>query len=326
MDPGPCTLDHGPWPVDAAPFSMLPAAPRGFLGKIAAGLGAALDQRVRAGAPARTAGTVLDAGDQWEAADVICTAGPHDRSFEEAHTQVSVAVVVAGSFQYRTKRGVHVMTPGSFFLGNPGECYECGHEHAPGDRCVAFRYAPELIDAIAADAGVRRRAFDASRVPPARESASVVARIATALAGAGEISWEEAALDVAATALRASDDDSRRAPAAPVRAVLARVTDVVREIERDPAAGHRLRALSANAGLSTFQFLRAFRHLTGVTPHQFVLRARLRESAASLRGSNRRIVEIALDSGFNDLSNFNHAFRAEFGVSPRAYRARHAFR
>ena len=304
---------------------MLPPRPRRILGKIAAGLGSALEQRARSGAPARTSGVRLAAGDQWEVADVICTAGPHDRVFEEEHAQVAVAVVVAGSFQYRTRRGVHVMTPGSFFLGNPGECYECGHEHAPGDRCVAFRFAPEFIDAVAADAGVRRASFDASRVPPARESSRVVARIASAVAGAGEISWEETALDVVATALRASDEPSR-ARAALDRTVLARVTDVVREIERDPTAGHRLRALSATAGLSAFQFLRAFRHLTGVTPHQYVLRARLRESAASLRASDRNVAEIALDSGFNDLSNFNHAFRAEFGVSPRDYRVRHAAR
>ncbi|MCG5073982.1 helix-turn-helix domain-containing protein [Paraburkholderia tagetis] len=33
-----------------------------------------------------------------------------------------------------------------------------------------------------------------------------------------------------------------------------------------------------------------------------------------------KIVDIALASGFNDLSNFNAAFRAEFGASPRAWR------
>jgi AraC-like DNA-binding protein len=33
-----------------------------------------------------------------------------------------------------------------------------------------------------------------------------------------------------------------------------------------------------------------------------------------------KILDIALDCGFGDVSNFNRAFRAEFGVSPRAYR------
>jgi AraC-like DNA-binding protein len=32
------------------------------------------------------------------------------------------------------------------------------------------------------------------------------------------------------------------------------------------------------------------------------------------------ILDVALDAGFGDVSNFNHAFRAEFGISPRAYR------
>jgi AraC-like DNA-binding protein len=291
-----------------------------ILGKIAAGVRMALDERARSGAPACTRGVSLASGIGWEATDVICTAGPHDRVFEEQHTGASVAVVVAGSFQYRTPRGLHMMTPGSFFLGNPGECYECGHEHAPGDRCLSFRFTPAFLDGLAGELGVRRSAFGTSRVPPMRESARIVAAIATALAGGAEISWEETAIDVAAAALAASRDDPR-ATGAPPRDTLERVTHLVREIERDPGVTRDLRTLAAHADLSAFQFLRAFRRLTGTTPHQYLLRARLRESAASLRASKRKIVDVALGCGFNDLSNFNHAFRAEFGASPSAYRA-----
>jgi AraC-like DNA-binding protein len=32
------------------------------------------------------------------------------------------------------------------------------------------------------------------------------------------------------------------------------------------------------------------------------------------------VTEIALDVGFEDLSNFTRTFRAEFGASPREYR------
>jgi AraC-like DNA-binding protein len=58
------------------------------------------------------------------------------------------------------------------------------------------------------------------------------------------------------------------------------------------------------------------------TPHQYVVRARLRLSAQRLADAPGKIVDIALDCGFEDVSNFNRAFRAEFGESPRAYRAR----
>jgi len=71
--------------------------------------------------------------------------------------------------------------------------------------------------------------------------------------------------------------------------------------------------------LSPYHFLRTFERLTGVTPHQYILRARLREAALRLAEPGR-VLDIALDCGFGDLSNFNRTFRAEFGVSPRIFR------
>lgn len=106
---------------------------------------------------------------------------------------------------------------------------------------------------------------------------------------------------------------------APPSAV-ARVTAVVRRIERDFAAELNLAELAREARLSPYHFLRTFQSLTGVTPHQFILRRRLREAALGLASGRENILNIALDCGFGDVSNFNHAFRAEFGVSPRDFR------
>ena len=57
----------------------------------------------------------------------MCTAGPRDRTFEEQHARVNIAIVAGGTFQYRSRAGRELMTPGSVLLGNPGECFECGH-------------------------------------------------------------------------------------------------------------------------------------------------------------------------------------------------------
>jgi len=100
----------------------------------------------------------------------------------------------------------------------------------------------------------------------------------------------------------------------------------VRAIERQPGAALTIENLAREARLSPYHFLRTFERLTGVTPHQFVLRTRLREAALRLAEASGRVLDIALDCGFGDVSNFNHAFRAEFGVSPRAYRVRPARR
>jgi AraC family transcriptional regulator len=100
----------------------------------------------------------------------------------------------------------------------------------------------------------------------------------------------------------------------------ARVTRLVRMIEAHPEMEHTLGSLAREANLSRFHFLRLFHHLTGLTPHRYVRRARLRWAATRLMLDPSRVVDVALDSGFGDVSNFNHAFRAEFNMNPLAYR------
>jgi AraC family transcriptional regulator len=100
----------------------------------------------------------------------------------------------------------------------------------------------------------------------------------------------------------------------------ARVTRAVRMIDRHPDAALSLARLAREAGLSPYYFLRTFERLTGITPHQYVRRARLREAAMRLVTRSWNVLDIALDSGFGDVSNFNRAFRTEFGVTPRVFR------
>jgi AraC family transcriptional regulator len=47
---------------------------------------------------------------------------------------------------------------------------------------------------------------------------------------------------------------------------------------------------------------------------------RLRDAASRLLERDMNILDVALDSGFADLSNFNRAFRLEFGTTPSGYR------
>jgi transcriptional regulator GlxA family with amidase domain len=106
----------------------------------------------------------------------------------------------------------------------------------------------------------------------------------------------------------------------PSASSLARVTRVLRAIEAHPEEPHELAELAASSRLSPYHFLRCFEDLTGTTPRQYVLRTRLRRAAMRLKQESTRIIEIALGCGFGDVSNFNHAFRAEFGKSPGLYR------
>lgn len=281
----------------------------------------ALARRRSDGAPGRTTARLLARGDSWAVEDVICTAGPDDRPFEEQHSQLSIAIVAAGTFQYKSTTGHALMTPGSMLLGNDGQCFECGHEHGSGDRCIAFRFDPDYFEQIAVDAGWHGRAlrFRSPRLPAVRDSATVVAQACAALNGSTNVSWEEIGVILAARLTRLLGASSRSAGELPARAV-ARVTRSVRAIERDPSATLTLRQLAADAELSSYHFLRTFERLTAVTPHQYVRRLRLRDAALRLTREPARVIEIAYESGFNDVSAFNRAFRAEFGLSPLSYR------
>jgi AraC family transcriptional regulator len=94
----------------------------------------------------------------------------------------------------------------------------------------------------------------------------------------------------------------------------------VRMIEAHSSTDLTLVRLAREARLSPFHFLRIFESLTGATPHQYLLRSRLRVAATRLATESTRILDVALDAGFGDVSNFNRAFRGEFGVSPSFYR------
>jgi len=290
------------------------------LAKIAIELQRALARRAITGGPGNPTTRVLAQGDGWTVEDVVCTSGPQDRRFEEQHSQVRIAIVAAGTFQYRSEAGRELMTPGSLLLGTRGRYFECGHEHGAGDRCLSFGYAPDYFEQLAADAGSGGRTdFALLRLPPVRDLSPLIARACAGVTGSMDVPWEELSVQLAAQTVQLSRNLLPNRCAAPPAAA-ARVTRAVRAIERRPDAGLALGSLAQEAGLSPFHFLRTFERLTGLTPHQYVLRARLREAARRLAVEPGKVLDIALDCGFGDVSNFNRAFRAEFGVSPRAYR------
>lgn len=262
----------------------------------------------------------LASGDGWSVANVLCGSGPRDCPYEERHERTSIAIVAEGSFEYHAAGRACTLTPGSLLLGNTGQRFECSHRHGIGDRCISFAYDPEYFDRLAFDAGARsaKRAFPADRVPPLRELSGLVARALT-----GNHAWDEFSVELAAFTVQLV----RQLPplgANPPASSTARIAKVIRLIERHPEDPHDLATLARHARLSDYHFLRVFQSVTGLTPHQYVLRTRLREAAKRLASSPARILDIALDCGFGDVSNFNRAFRAEFGLTPRMFRSESA--
>ncbi|MGH8308608.1 MAG: helix-turn-helix transcriptional regulator [Steroidobacteraceae bacterium] len=264
---------------------------------------------------------MLASGPGWRVTDVVCDSGPHDRAFEEQHDSVNIAVVTHGTFQYRASHGSAVLGPGALLLGNHGACFECGHDHGHGDRCLAFHYSPDLFESVvAATPGAQRTAFRVPRLPPMSALSGLIAEADAAREHGDVAELEELALRMAGAVIGLLGD-APRASRAPHPREERRISEALRAIETGADEALSLTRLAQDAAMSPYHFLRVFRRVAGVTPHQFILHRRLHHAAVSLRASRAPVSSIALDSGFADLSTFNRRFRRVMGVSPSAFRA-----
>lgn len=81
-----------------------------------------------------------------------------------------------------------------------------------------------------------------------------------------------------------------------------------------------LRKLAGIASLSPSHFSRAFKVLTGLAPHQFLVNARCNRAKTLLVENRLRLAEIALDAGFCDQAHFTRVFARTVGISPGAWR------
>jgi AraC-like DNA-binding protein len=244
-----------------------------------------------------------------------CNAGPGDKPFMEQHRCHSLSYVRKGSFGCRSRGKFHELVTGSILIGHPGGEYMCTHDHVCGDECLSFYLTPELVEGIGVDADV----WQAGSAPPLPEL-MVLGELAQAAAdGSSDIGLDEIGQALASRFIEVMSGKPRKAAALAAR-------DRRRAVETAlwiDAHSHRqigLEDAADQAGISPFHFLRVFSEVVGVTPHQYLVRSRLRHAARRLAEDDSPITDIAYDVGFNDLSNFVRTFHRAAGASPLRFR------
>jgi AraC family transcriptional regulator len=101
-----------------------------------------------------------------------------------------------------------------------------------------------------------------------------------------------------------------------------RVARAAALIASRPDATPRLEDLAAAAAFSPFHFHRVYRAMTGETPAETAIRARLHHAALTLLRGEAPVAAVARAAGYASVEGFTRAFRAAHGVPPAAYRAR----
>ena len=112
-------------------------------------------------------------------------------------------------------------------------------------------------------------------------------------------------------------------PAAePARGGLApwQVKRACEKLESDLGGKVALEQIAAEFDLSVSHFSRAFRISTGLPPHQWLLRQRVKAAKQLMTVRNLPLSEIAISAGFANQSHFTRVFSPMVGVSPGAWR------
>jgi AraC-like DNA-binding protein len=95
-----------------------------------------------------------------------------------------------------------------------------------------------------------------------------------------------------------------------------RLEKLRRKLELNFKQQHKLSDLAQEAGMTPESLCRAFRRYTGLSISQYLIRRRIQEALLNLRNTDDKILSIALDCGFNDLSYFNRTFKRLIGQTP----------
>src|SRR3984957_17587545 len=197
----------------------------------------------------------LAAGDGWGMHEVLCRTGPSDRPFEERHDGFSVSAVIEGNFTYRSDAGHGLLYPGALLLGNNGSCFECGHAHGIGDRCISLNVHEEQFGEIAAAAASTSRfRFSAPSLPPSPKALPIIAQMEALSCAPSSLRSEELALRIIerVIALMASD---RQTQAAPTGRETRRVIEAIRLVESDATRALELKEMAGAGGRRKYQFL-----------------------------------------------------------------------
>jgi transcriptional regulator GlxA family with amidase domain len=107
------------------------------------------------------------------------------------------------------------------------------------------------------------------------------------------------------------------APADPASPI-ARIQD---HVMANIGGRHTLESLAAVVGMSARNLARHFVQETGITPHEFVERARIDAARMLLEGSDRPLKAVAYDCGFGTADRMRIVFNERLGVTPAQYRA-----
>jgi len=246
----------------------------------------------------------------------------HSRACYKAHSHptFSIGAVDAGiSWFTGAGEGQMRLTPGTLVLVPAQRVHACNPEPGQAWSYQMLHVDAQWLDRLRLESGVAVSGPDApARITRSAEVYRQFCQLNALLFSAADAVQKEAAL----VAFMGDHDFAGHATldAAPAPALSApALRELMALLETGELAEMSLEHLAGHAGMGRYQLIRAFRAATGLTPHAYLLNARVNRARRLLR-QGVELVDVAYHLGFADQSHFQRVFKAHAGMTPGRYR------
>jgi len=264
--------------------------------------------------------------------------------FWQGADTLSLKYWITGQGLYEADGGRFAVRAGTYLLLNSGQHYSISREPEAQEESLLVFFASDLVADVFRSLTIptERLLDDPDQDIPAidfyqklyRDDSILAPRLARFPAllseNQGDTDWLESAIYDLAEGLLKVHHTVRREVEQMSALRPATRDELYRRIcyARDYAAASpeeplSLRLWAAVACLSPNHFLRTFKQVFHLTPHQYLIQLRLQKAQELLRRTDVSITEICFEVGFESLGSFSTLFRRQIGVSPIAYRLQH---
>jgi transcriptional regulator GlxA family with amidase domain len=132
---------------------------------------------------------------------------------------------------------------------------------------------------------------------------------------------DELAAAIAACLRRSAEESRQEAPRRDRKLSRGLLRRAIRFINDNLDSKLKWDEIAADIGLDPFSFGRGFKLSTGMTPHQYIIRCRLRRAMRLLALQELTLADVALEVGCSCQSHMTTLFRRHLGTTPGAFRA-----
>ncbi len=257
------------------------------------------------------------------AAGVLASAMLRQSELEDGFATHDGSRIVAAALGMQVQLFIRTDTRGATLKVRAGE--KQSTRSAPVGVTLALELESDLIERLEAAIDTSEGAdFDLGQLPgsdPIHALASALLSASETQTSVKDLYAQSLGLMIAARVL---SDQGRASLASRGRSVCPlpkwRLRRVVDYVDAKLGGTITLANLAGEAGLTPMYFAAQFRAAMGMRPHDYVLQRRIELAQQRLATTSDRLVEIALDVGFQTQAHFTTVFKRFSGTTPHRWR------